>query len=993
MVATTILAGLFGFVLNKTGGWAADWAKDSVLAVTLETKLLKATNAWKNELPTGLRAHDLNFDVFWDEPAIDRSAVAELKLAERLWGHEVPTTDEFFDVLFGRYNRVRSGYSEKPEIHPPWFFRVEVVEVEPELERLAEAMHNVCACFPELRDPTLIKEIRGIAARLPAVVPRGEALPDETERHGIDLDAYLKTLLAEVDHIDIKGISTSVRAAMREPIENLYTPLHSHEDNFVGDAEQVLLTRGEEQDTEVFLPELLGRHRHLLLVGKPGSGKTTFIHLVACMLARDLREPRPPDAVPWREEHLGMARDKPPPIPALIRLRELVHDLLGRDPKAMLPSDQGWLLRRLGERTQPAGAVSDHGLEARQQQWARWLAGDEAILLLDGLDEVADLVLRDRVLAIVRSACEIWPKCQVIVTSRPILVEAMTAAPLCFHQAEIAEFDQDEVLRFVEQWSKALYHRQESLSAENTRSLLAALRDRPELLKLARNPVMLTCLCVIHYNERGELPSGQARVFRAIFNWMLRSRRAQRRYVYAAEVSCDQARSEREVDSLAENALYRLALAMMEGTERRPGKIASIDVGDAATAIEGEILRYFPDDREAPRERAERWLRGECELSALIEEVAGNQLKFWHLTIQEFLAAWAISRRTNWWQDFEGHLDDPQWDNVVELFSGCVFEAGGRDRVDELIEKLLDRGMGKGLLVEAQTLVLVDRVLESMSAYEYREDRALVRRQEALVDQVMAIFSVAGAAKVPLETRIAAAEVVGRWGDPRFAEEVDNFVEIPGTGLRLGRYPVTVVEFGRFVAAGGYEVQEWWAGVDLEWRKERSRPWEWEFQQQHPSRPIVVTWPEAQAYCRWLSVQLGMLARLPSAKEWERAATPLAGPYPWGVLPTCDEDEAESVGALIANSLANYGVSLGPTPVGLYPAGAGPSGHVDLAGNLWEWCKDGPSDREDMRYVKGNCWAGGPTDQLEVPSYGLAPVDVFMSDVTGFRVVVASEPG
>ena len=52
--------------------------------------------------------------------------------------------------------------------------------------------------------------------------------------------------------------------------------------------------------------------------------------------------------------------------------------------------------------------------------------------------------------------------------------------------------------------------------------------------------------------------------------------------------------------------------------------------------------------------------------------------------------------------------------------------------------------------------------------------------------------------------------------------------------------------------------------------------------------------------------------------------------FPWG---SGDPNEE------LANVTLNSGKkSVGhPTPVGAYPAGAGPHGHVDLAGNVWEW--------------------------------------------------------
>jgi formylglycine-generating enzyme required for sulfatase activity len=104
-------------------------------------------------------------------------------------------------------------------------------------------------------------------------------------------------------------------------------------------------------------------------------------------------------------------------------------------------------------------------------------------------------------------------------------------------------------------------------------------------------------------------------------------------------------------------------------------------------------------------------------------------------------------------------------------------------------------------------------------------------------------------------------------------------------------------------------------------------PGNWEDQLAMPNRPVTnVSYFEASAYCRWLSEQRGEVVRLPTVAEWEMAATPAPGAYPWGK----DEPDRER---------ANYSGNVGaPTPVGIYPAGDGPNGHCDLAGNVMEWC-------------------------------------------------------
>lgn len=163
---------------------------------------------------------------------------------------------------------------------------------------------------------------------------------------------------------------------------------------------------------------------------------------------------------------------------------------------------------------------------------------------------------------------------------------------------------------------------------------------------------------------------------------------------------------------------------------------------------------------------------------------------------------------------------------------------------------------------------------------------------------------------------------------------------------QMSRYPVTNAQFRAFEQAGGYETDEWWEGL----RKPDSAPNHWKTESNRPAERV--SWYDAVAYCRWLSVQTGKAVRLPTEQEWEKAARGTDGrEYPWGneFKPECCNAENK----------------LGETSaVGIYPNGQSPDGLLDMSGNVWEWCLnryDKPAVIEPdlsgtLRVLRGGSW-------------------------------------
>jgi len=234
-----------------------------------------------------------------------------------------------------------------------------------------------------------------------------------------------------------------------------------------------------------------------------------------------------------------------------------------------------------------------------------------------------------------------------------------------------------------------------------------------------------------------------------------------------------------------------------------------------------------------------------------------------------------------------------------------------------------------------------------------RLDLPLAGRLRPATSDPAALAQVAEDPDVPLRGRLAAAALLAICGDPR-VPQVPAVLPVPGGNVTIGlpadRVAAVVARWRHVgverpwiekeVPAWPVHLDDFWLGrypvTNLQYlfflraTRRAGRPGTWylgAYPWDRPSHPVSgVAAEDADEYAAWLSAQTGHPYRLPSEAEWEHAAHGFDGPeYPWG-------DEFDPARANTRES----GIHT-TTPVGVFPAGSGPFGHLDLAGNVEEY--------------------------------------------------------
>lgn len=462
------------------------------------------------------------------------------------------------------------------------------------------------------------------------------------------------------------------------------------------------------------LAEAYYRESQLVVLGDPGSGKTTLARWLALVSAKAMLNGQERLEVPLSQVDPAVeASDKLAPlgrtrIPILVRIADYAEARQRQVAAGHLPTP---LIEFLGRHTwlgsvpvwsdddPRPGQVIDPELLKRFFHDA--LKTGEVLLVLDGLDEVPASSLRDEIVEEVDGIAQRWvarrhtisaehvgpgqaafilsgvtadfPGNRLIVTSR---VAGYHAAPLRGNLAHVTvePMSQAAVARFIGNWMQAVYSELagpkgdeqavNAAAAEEAARFMADLRIPRQRggRELATNPLLCGILATVFRQGKGELPHERVGLYKQAVDllvnvWVRRQRDDEESRLLAHELFdvlepiAEHIHRHEPTGLIPEPQLRQLALRFLaESRGENP-------------------LRPTPALRRAVEEMIQVVREDIGLLAARGEGVYG----FLHLTFQEYLAARALVRDpVQAAARILERLGDARWREVIRLALGHV---------------------------------------------------------------------------------------------------------------------------------------------------------------------------------------------------------------------------------------------------------------------------------------------------------------------------------
>ncbi len=812
---------------------------------------------------------------------------------------------------------------------------------------------------------------------------------------------YLRALRQQVIELPLAALG-SADADSRHPratLDRIYIDLNTRTMMPLAAVQQE--TKGESRtERPLTALEAAAQHELLVLLGEPGSGKSTFVNHLIYLMAEACLNP----------QAQGMGWADSPLWPMRIILRHLGAFLvarLDREQWDRLPAEQqqshllqiseGYLIK----------LVSSLDLSpAEAKAWLRCLADQPGLVIFEGLDEVAEDQLRwirQAMVMIVQRYAR-----RAIVTCRIRSYQAMAPLP-GFATETLAPFTAKQVYLFIEAWYNTQTHLTDAERQQRTDDMHQAVQD-PTLVELAKTPLLLTAMALIH-TENVRLPKKRVNLYARCIQILLHhwQQHKEGKVLLLEELELD--------NQLLLKGLQALAYEVHS-------QVPSDGRGDIdKDRAVGILARYCFSGHYG---QAQKFLEFVDQRAGLLIGRGGQDNEsnlppvyiFVHHTFQEYLAGChlALGQRKGFTNAVLQKIrQEPEhWYLTVQLATEYLLHEARDDyKVLELLYRLCpintvetqDETYWRGIAWAGVIAAEMGRDYFSNSDGTDEDQQLLdhlLSRLAHLISRGMLTVAEradAGDALAVLDgdTRpgVGLSQPASRKGIPDHL-----FTYIPPGPFWLGSrkdeddlaldneyghdqpvdlpypywmacYPVTQIQYQAFVQTTNHPTP--YFGFDLAFLPDYFfQPFLWNVKRMTPpakqrNHPVVlVTWREAVAYCTWLTEQLTdrlpaeYVVRLPTEAEWEKAArgglevpkAPLVvsgdnlfdlNPSQLRLEPNAANKRRWPWGEWTEDS-PRYHANIkqsnrrGTMAVGSFPEGASPYGCLDMSGNVLEWC-------------------------------------------------------
>ena len=752
-----------------------------------------------------------------------------------------------------------------------------------------------------------------------------DASPDDLRGSVRLLLAYQRIIVDQFHDLSLAMLG--VRRDLRIPLAELYVrrtvmPLHA------GSNRIELLPAAPDLPRET-IADLAGTPgARLLLIGEPGSGKTTCLRRLALACAAS--------AFGGLEQAANLVAHwlDPLPLPILVEARALdaAQPYTGAAQPmehAGLPFSALWAALALTLRAADLGALAP-ALE-------RCLEHGAALVLIDGLDDLVEAA-GDAATPAIEQLIARYPANRYLITCR----DPAMAAPLArlgFVPHVLGPLDESQMDEMVARWCNAIARSGATPRAETVPALVTTLQGHlrldNRLRGLARRPLALA-LCILAYLDGWRLPAAQGIISQRLLDLLLDRWEQIRSAVSAPDLA-------RALDLAALDDVDRrlallepLAFAILAHSTTH--QLAALRRDEVETLIGAALATLGIERHLAIEQVVPRLIARCCRLGILAEAGAPPTYTMPDLVLCEYLAARALAQQPDFPLRAYELRSDSRWRPAIRLAVQELGRRGAAQPCQDLLSRLLassrEHADGAPLVLAAECLLALGEQPQIVEPARPAIQRALV--------------TLLGRRECPVAERITAGMLLGQIGDPRFGSLRSPLIEVAGgpfvlgadtagyddegpaqwidlPAFAIGVYPVTNGEYARFLVDNpGYPLPHYWHDPRFN----------------NPSQPVVgVTWHDAVAYTQWLTHRLdqagllpaGRIVRLPLEAEWEKAASwdtlrQHKRRYPWG-------EQWDAARANTAEGRQSWVVA----PVGCYPDGVSAYGVHDMVGNVWEW--------------------------------------------------------